>query len=124
MFTVARLLPHSDSISERFVMATQNGTNWQQYEARHTVQNAVNTFSIHPSNRDIIARAAITLHSPTKRNHWAETGIWKIVSDGDEQVFEPGRQSIKRNHVTKITFRTISTQNTLVRSCFIVDYWT
>ncbi len=104
-------------------MSTQTGTIWAQYVNYNWVYNTVHTYSVHPNNRDITAEAAIALDTTTKNDHWSETGISQIVSNGVNETFDPPIPRIKRSNVTQITFRSAATSRTKVYGRHVIHYW-
>jgi hypothetical protein len=104
-------------------MPTQTGTIWAQFVGYAYVYNAIHTYTLHPNNRDITAEAAIALNSTTANDHWAETGISQIVSNGVNETFDPPLPRIKRSNVTEITFRTASTSHTWAYGRHLINYW-
>jgi hypothetical protein len=111
-------------MSGGFAMPTQTGTIWAQWVGYNWVLNTVHTYSLYPNNRDITAEAALALHSSTKNDHWSETGISQIVSNGVNETFDPPIPMIKRSNVTQITFRTAASSQTRVYGRHVVHYWT
>lgn len=103
-------------------MPTQIGTIWAQWVGYSRVLNSVHTYSILPSNRDITAEAAIALVSPSTTQHWSETGISEIVSNGVKETFDPSLPRIKRSNVTQITFRTVGVSSR-VYGRHVIHYW-
>lgn len=103
-------------------MPTQTGTIWAQWVGYAKVQDSVYTYDILPSNRDITAEAAIALVSPSITQHWSETGISEIVSNGVKETFNPSLPRIKRSNVTQITFRTVGVRST-VYGRHVIHYW-
>ena len=104
-------------------MPTQTGTIWAQWVGYSTVLNSIHTYTLHPNNRDITAEAAIALNATTANDHWSETGISQIVSNGINETFDPPLPRIKRDNVTMITFRTASTSHTKVYGRHVIHYW-
>ena len=102
-------------------MPTQIGTIWAQWVGYHWVINGVATFTLLPQNRRITAEAAIALVNPFN-NHWSETGISKVVSNGVTETFNPPLPKIMRSNVTHIQFRTAAS-NSRVHSRYVVHYW-
>jgi hypothetical protein len=104
-------------------MPTQYGTIWAQWVAHHVAVNEIKTFTVYPQNRRITAEAAISLLNPFKSQHWSETGIIKIVSNGVTYTFDPPAPRSMRSGVTEVQFRTASI-NSRVHSRFLIHYWT
>lgn len=105
-------------------MPTQTGTIWAQFVGYAWTLNSVHTYSVFPNHRDITAEAAIALDSTTANDHWSETGISRIVSQGVLEEFDPPLPRIQRSDVTQITFRTASTGSTRVYGRHVIHYWT
>lgn len=104
-------------------MPTQHGNIWAQWVGYQYANDGIETYSIHPNNRKITAEAAISLYTITKKNHWTETGISQIVSNGVNETFDPPLPRIKRDNVTQITFRTASTKHARTFCRHIIYYW-
>ena len=104
-------------------MATQFGNIWAQWVGDHRVRNTIATHTVHPNNRTITAEAAIALLETTKNDHWSETGISQIVSNGVNETFNPPVPRINRSNVTEITFRTASSSRTRIWARYIIHYW-
>ncbi len=104
-------------------MPTQTGTIWAQWVGYTSALNSVQTYSIHPNNRDITAEAAIALHTTSASSHWSETGISQIVANGINETFDPPLPRIQQTNVTQITFRTAASGNTRVYGRHVVHYW-
>ena len=105
-------------------MPTQTGTIWAQWVGYTFAFNTIATYSLFPNNRDITAEGAIALNDTTANDHWSETGISQIVSNGVNETFDPPLPRIQRSNVTQITFRTASTSNTAVYGRHVIYYWT
>lgn len=104
-------------------MPTRTGNIWAQWVGYHLVLNSSHTITVTPSNRDITADSAISLYSTTKNDHWGETGIWRIVSNGVLEEFDPPLPRIVRDNVTQIVFRTRASSRTRVYGRHVINYW-
>lgn len=104
-------------------MPTMNGTIWAQYVGYSVVTNSNHTIEINPNNRDITTTSAIALHSAGRGSHFAEAGVWRIVSNGTFEEFDPPLPRIRRFNVTQIVFRTRSS-GCSIRGTHQINYWT
>lgn len=103
-------------------MPTQLGTIWVQWVGYSYVTDSVQTYTIHPANRNITAETAIAIYNTTRNDHRGETGITEIVSNGIHEAFHPPLPRIQRSNVTSITFRTASGSRTDVYGRHVVYY--
>lgn len=105
-------------------MPTRIGTIWAQYVGYHWVYDSSHTITVQPQSRDITADSAMSLYYTNRNDHWGETGIWRIVSNGTLEEFDPPLPRIKRDNVTMIVFRTRASSGTRVHGRHVINYWT
>jgi hypothetical protein len=101
-------------------MPTRTGSIWAQYVGYHWVYNSSHTITVNPANRDITADSAISLNVGSG---WGECGIWRIVSNGHLEEFDPPLPSIMRDNVTQIVFRVRASSSTRVWARHVINYW-
>ncbi len=103
-------------------MPTRTGTIWAQYVGYSVVNDSAHTIQVNPNNRDITTSSALAMISAGRGSHYAECGVWRIVSNGQFEEFDPPLPRIKRDNVTSITFRTRCAE-CAVRGQHQINYW-
>lgn len=104
-------------------MPTKHGTIWAQYVGFSVVHPGnSHTIQVNPNNRDITTCSAISQISAGRKSHFAECGVWRIVSNGLLEEFDPPLPRIQRDNVTSITFRTRTSECT-VHGQHQINYW-
>ena len=104
-------------------MPTRFGSIWAQYNGWHWTSGPDIIMTLRPNNRDITAVSALTTYSTSKNDHWGETGIWQIVSNGTSESFnDKFLPRIQRDNVTEISFRSRVTDCTIFAR-HKIDYW-
>lgn len=103
-------------------MPTRIGSIWAQYNGWHWT-NGDHILTIRPNNRDITADSAISAYGTTRNDHWGETGIWQIVTNGTRHEFNDRyRPRAQNDNVTEIRFRT-RTSDCTVFARHKIDFW-
>ena len=103
-------------------MPTIFGNNFAQFVGYSVVTDSQHTIEVTPSNRDITTTSALALHSAGGGSHFAEAGVWRIVSNGVFEEFDPPLPRIRRFNVTQIVFRTRCI-GCSVRGTHQINYW-
>ncbi len=104
-------------------MPTLSGEHWAQWtDWRYSVGPAV-TATVRPNNRTISARAAVTMHSTSRREHGFQAGIFSITSNGNVTQFHGQLEpAVVAGNVTEVVFR-IDCRDSTTYANFTIDYW-
>lgn len=103
-------------------MATKYGSVWAQWVGWLGAENASHTYQANPNNRSVTIKSGITLHVKRSSSHWADAGVFQIVSNGQFEEFDPPLPSISRNNVTQIVFMTRAS-GCWARASHEITYW-
>lgn len=104
-------------------MPTMNGTIFAQWVGYSIVTNSSHTIDVRPNNRDITTTSALGLYSSGSGGHFGEAGVWRIVSNGVQEEFDPPLPRIRRFNVTRVIFRTRAADCS-IRGTHQINYWT
>ncbi len=103
-------------------MATKFGSVWAQWVGWLGSSNASHTHQVNPNNRSVTIKSGITLHKAGGGSHWADAGVFRIVSNGQFEEFDPPVPNISRNNVTQIVLMTRAS-GCWARASHEITYW-